>query len=132
VQRDKSVAVIGDWDADGVVSTAIVYYTQAKLGIFPLRGRRIPWTAPGGPRSFPEVLSALTTCPRVLVILDIPYTSEVAEGLREFRSRGCTGKIYYFDHHPSTIDALPELEENLDVEAVVGRSATAVLLRIRL
>lgn len=129
MQPDYSVAVIGDWDADGIVSTAIVYYTQSRLGVFPLRGRRIPFTSPGGPRSFPEVVASLKVCPKVLVVLDIPYTSEVAEGLKSFRGRGCSGRVYYFDHHPSTIDSLPELEDELKVDAVVGRSATAVLLR---
>lgn len=129
MQGDESVVVVGDWDADGVVSTAIVYYTQARLGVFPLRGRRIPWTSPSGPRGFPEVLAGLRACPRVLMVLDIPYTREVAGALREFRGGGCGARIYYFDHHPSTLDALPELEEELDVDVVVGRSATAVLLR---
>ncbi len=129
MQEGSAVAVIGDWDADGVVSSAIIYYTQAKLGVFPLRGRLKPWMAPGGPRSFPEVLASLDWCPQVLVVLDIPYTEEVSGGLRNFRARGCASKIYYFDHHPSTVDSLPELEEELQVEVVVGRSATAVLLR---
>ncbi|MEB3852014.1 MAG: phosphoesterase [Desulfurococcales archaeon] len=123
------VAVIGDWDADGAVSAAIVYYTQAKLGVFPLSGRIKPWLAPSGPRSLPDTIGGLPGCPEVLVILDIPYTEEIAKALRLFRGSGCSGRIYYFDHHPSTIDALPELEDDLHVDAVVGKSATAVLLR---
>jgi hypothetical protein len=129
VEKPPEVAVIGDWDADGAVSAAIVYYTQAKLGVFPLTGRLKPWMAPSGPRSLPETLGGLPGCPRALVILDIPYTPGIADALREFRSAGCVGRIYYFDHHPSTIDALPVLEDELGVDAVVGKSATAVLLR---
>ncbi len=129
VEKKFGTAIIGDWDADGAVSAAIVYYTQAKLGVFPLTRRLRPWMAPSGPRSLPETLGELPGCPEALVILDIPYTAEISGALRAFRESGCVGRIYYFDHHPSTIDALPELEDELSVEAVVGKSATAVLLR---
>jgi oligoribonuclease NrnB/cAMP/cGMP phosphodiesterase (DHH superfamily) len=102
------VAVIADWDADGVVSAALILYSQYSKGVFPLEERTKPCLIPAGPRSIKRVVEE-GKCWEVVVILDIPYTSEVEETIQHLRE--CGARIYYFDHHSSTIEAIRKLEE---------------------
>ncbi|MCE4621302.1 MAG: phosphoesterase [Desulfurococcales archaeon] len=125
---DGKVLVIGDWDADGVVSAAMIVYVQEKLGAYPFKGRVNVDIEPAGPRSIGEVLYQTSGCWEYVVIVDIPFTSEVESFLSEYRSRGCRGAIFYFDHHPSTIENATSIEEKYGVTVVTGRSATSVLL----
>ncbi|WP_460123794.1 phosphoesterase [Stetteria hydrogenophila] len=121
------VVVIADWDADGVVSAAIIKYAQERLGIFPIKGEARVELIPSGPRGFAEALGSVG-CADALVILDIPLTTDVYKALVEYRAR-CSGAIYYFDHHDSTLKGNSELER-LGVKTVLGKSATAVLVRM--
>ncbi len=126
-EEKDSVLIIGDWDADGVVSTSITVYSQEKLGVFPLKGRRKTRIRPAGPRSINEVDEG-KRCWECVVILDIPYTDVVEDFLKDYRSLGCIGKIVYFDHHPSTIENAEKLEKRFAVETFLGKSATSILL----
>jgi len=126
----EKVVVISDWDADGTVSAAIIVYTQEVMGRFPLKGKSRVKLVPSSPRTIGDSMAGLE-CADVLVILDIPYTNDVEKALERFASR-CPGpktRIYYFDHHESTIEKLPELEERFKAFAVVGRSPTSILLK---
>jgi oligoribonuclease NrnB/cAMP/cGMP phosphodiesterase (DHH superfamily) len=127
-ENKERVLVIGDWDADGVISTAITVYAQEKLGVFPLKSRCKVKTEPAGPRSVVEILNRNRRCWDCLVVLDIPYTPSLDDFLREYRALGCAGKIVYFDHHPSTIENARRIEERFAVETFLGKSATSVLL----
>ena len=121
------VAVIADWDADGVVAAALLVYAQEIKGVFPLRERAKVCLIPSGPRSIARLLEE-DRCWENVVLLDIPFTSEVESVISAFRNK-CNSKIYYFDHHKSTIEAMSKLENELGVYVVVGRSPTAVLLQ---
>ena len=127
--RRPRVVVVSDWDSDGVVSAALIVYAQERLGVFPARGKAPVEALPSGPRSFADTLASVG-CPDYLVVLDIPATEEVLGAIRSLREAGCGAQIYYFDHHESTIRAMPELEGALRAKGVVGRSATAVLVRM--
>ncbi len=81
------VLVIGDWDADGVVSAAIIYYLQEKQGKYPVAERLPVELVPSGPRGLKEKLDNVNRSPRVLVILDIPYTRGLEEKLKEFKEK---------------------------------------------
>ena len=127
MKRDECrVAIISDWDADGVVSAALVLYAQAHRGRFPLEEKTRPCLIPAGPRSIKR-LAEEGLCWDVVVILDIPYTPEVEETLRHFKN--CGARIFYFDHHSSTINAMRKLEDELGVFIVVGRNPTSVVLQ---
>ncbi len=120
------VAVIADWDADGVVGAALIYYAQEKRGVFPLRGREKVCLIPAGPRSIVDAVG--DECWEHVVIIDIPLTPEVESVISGLRER-CGAKIYYFDHHAATLQAAPELEEKYDVFVVVGRSSSSVIIK---
>ncbi|MEB3860990.1 MAG: phosphoesterase [Desulfurococcales archaeon] len=122
----ERVLIVADWDADGVVAAALMLYAQERAGRFPLESRIKPDLMPAGPRSISEVLAE--GCWDHVVILDIPYTQEVEAVLSRLR-RECGSKIYYFDHHNTTIENMPLLEERHDAFIVVGRSPTSVIVQ---
>jgi len=126
--QDKCrVAVVADWDADGVVGAALVYYAQEKRGVFPVKGRERVCLIPAGPRSLGDEISG--ECWENLVLVDIPLTDEVMAALSAFKERCPGSRIYYFDHHSSTLQAAAELEDNLGAFVVVGKSPSSVLLK---
>ncbi len=124
--EDCRVAVIADWDADGVVGASLVYYAQEKRGVFPVRGREKVCLIPAGPRSIQEVVGE--GCWEHVVIIDIPFTDEVASALSVLRER-CSPRIYYFDHHASTLESVARLEDEYGAYVVVGKSPSAVILK---
>ncbi|MEB3844666.1 MAG: phosphoesterase [Desulfurococcales archaeon] len=125
--QECEVAIIADWDADGVVSAALLLYAQEVKGVFPLKKRTKVCLIPSGPRSITKIKES-GECWPIIVILDIPYTQEVDEVLNHLKEH-CGSKIYYFDHHKTTIEAMPKIEEKYNVYVVVGRSPTSVLLQ---
>jgi single-stranded DNA-specific DHH superfamily exonuclease len=126
MHKDCKVAVIADWDADGVVSAALALFAQHSKGVFPLKERTKPCLIPSGPRSIKRI-EEQNLCWPVVMILDVPFTSEVEEVIKYLRD--CGAKIYYFDHHSSTIEAARMLDEEYGVFVVVGRSPTSVILQ---
>ena len=122
----SEVYVLGDWDADGVVSAAEVVYAQRTLGIYPLRRRCSVVARPAGPRSVEEVVDDVVGAkPEALVVLDIPYNQRVAELFRRARAAGTY--VVYVDHHLSTIFKSGEVEKLVD-ELIAGKSPTALLV----
>ena len=129
VKTAERVGVIGDWDADGVVSAAMIVYSQEVIGRFPLNGRNRVRLLPSSPRTLPDSIVDLD-CHDAVVILDIPYTRDVEKAL-EYLASICGGssKIYYFDHHSSTIENVGVIEERFDAYIVVGRSPTSIIVK---
>lgn len=125
--EDCKVAVIADWDADGVVGAALIYFAQEKRGVFPVENTRGKvCLIPAGPRSIVEEVG--DRCWERVVIVDIPLTNEVESVIAGLKEK-CNAKIYYFDHHPSTLSKVGELEEKYGVFGVVGRSSSAVIIK---
>ena len=126
IDDECKVAVIADWDADGVVGASLIYYAQEKRGVFPVKGAREKvCLVPSGPRSILESIGG--KCWEHVVIIDIPLTVEVEEALAKLKE--CGAKIYYFDHHESTLKRMAELEEKYGVFGVIGKSSSAVIIK---
>ena len=121
------VLIVGDWDADGVVASAEIVYAQEVLGAFPVKGKAAIELRPAGPRTFSSVVS--NGCWDYVIILDVPFTQDVETGLETLLKGPCKPKIYYFDHHKSTLDKASYLEEKFNVEAFVGLSPTSSLVK---
>ncbi len=123
------VFVIADWDADGATAAAMIYYAQKFKGIYPIRGKVEVGLAPSGPRGFTDTLKEFLIqycCPKVLVVLDIPFTDKVYTTLLEF-SRTCKdSRIVYIDHHYSTMYSSIKLYK-LTEEVYLGHKPTAIL-----
>ncbi|MET1101528.1 MAG: DHH family phosphoesterase [Pyrodictiaceae archaeon] len=123
------VAVIADWDADGATSSAMIYYAQYHKGKYPLEGRHEVSLEPSGPRGFPDAVKNILErggCPRVLLVLDIPFVDAIYNTLVDLYSK-CKGlRIVYIDHHYSTIYSSEKLYR-LTEEVIVGHRPTALL-----
>lgn len=120
------MVILGDWDADGVVSAAELLYAQRNLGLYPIKKRCNVMVRPVGPRSIEEVADEILSVePRVIALVDIPFTTSVGKFLREAKSRSIS--LVYIDHHLSTIFKSKELEKIVD-ELIVGKVPTALLV----
>ncbi|BAN90845.1 hypothetical protein [Aeropyrum camini] len=128
--RLKKVVIVADWDADGVVSAAEIYYSQKYREAFPHRGKALVEMEPSGPRGFQEKAGSLG-CGDIVVILDIPYTEEVKAGLKTYLE-SCGEKIesmLYFDHHDSTLKRSRELEAEFGILLFYGVMPTSLIVR---
>lgn len=120
------VAVIGDWDADGVVSTAEIVYSQGVLGVFPVRGTRDVFAVPTSVRHVDgAVKEILDRGANYVVFLDIAYSRYMDRALSLLKSRGVG--VLYIDHHISTAIHMDSIRPCVDV-VVVGRTSTAMLV----
>lgn len=124
----RKVVITADWDADGVVSAAQIYYSQVHLGKFPVKSKNVNVQAiPSGPRSIIERVERFE-CGDYLVILDIPFTENVKSALEQYRARCPEAEILYFDHHEATINNLRYLEDSLKVKGFVGKTPTSIIV----
>ncbi|MGC9071147.1 MAG: phosphoesterase [Acidilobus sp.] len=126
-ERRPRVLIVGDWDADGVIAAAEINYSQETLGVFPVRGKAEVELRPAGPRSFQAAVSG--GCWDYLIILDIPFTQDVESGLDALFNGGCKPKVYYFDHHRTTLEKASYIEEKYNAVAFVGVSPTSILVK---
>lgn len=108
------VLVIGDWDADGVVASALIKYSQEYLGIYPFNMKIKVLALPATPRSLKSILEGVRECPRALVVLDLPYVKGIEKTLKNFKNVCKEVKIIYVDHHISTFNNVKKLEYCVD------------------
>ncbi len=126
--------IIGDWDADGVIASAEIVYAQEVLGLFPAKCKCPIELAPASPRTLQSVLEGYRgSCWCCLVLLDIPFTNDVESALEAFmsaqQSLGCKPRLYYFDHHKTTLESATKIEEKYSGLVFVGVSPTSVLVK---
>ena len=105
------VYVLGDWDADGLVSSALVKYSQESLGLYPLSSKYVVKAAPTTSRNLGKVLRDISRCPKALVLLDLPYVRSLERVLKGFKKVCKDTLIIYVDHHISTFDNVDKLEK---------------------
>ena len=122
----SSVVIVADWDADGVIASAQLVYVQERLGLFPVRSRVPVELIPSGPRGFREKVEG--RCWDHVMVVDIPFTDDVSEGLSSV-ARRCRFKLYYFDHHRSTMESSNVIERVYGGLVVTGNAPTSVLVR---
>ena len=125
-----SIVIVGDWDADGVVSTAEVVYAQEYLGIYPLKERRKTVVTPATPRDLETRVTKIlqyeqSKCIDALVVLDIAYRKGLENFFKKIRNR--VRKVVYIDHHLSTAVHASKLETVTD-ELIVGKAPTTLLV----
>ncbi len=125
----EDVIVIADWDADGVVSAAMILYAQQYQGKYPLKGKRSVALRPATPRTLAQALrwEPSYECPEVIMFLDIPYVKHNYKIILDVKRRCGRTRIVYIDHHLSTIHNAHSLEKLVD-EVIVGYSSTALLV----
>lgn len=112
------VAVFGDWDADGIIASAVIVSSQKYGNIYPINGEALVEYTPAEPLYLSRVLSK-SMCYDALVILDIPLIDPVLSVLRTYRSGCSSSRIIYIDHHISSHEKLEDLYGLVD-EPLIG------------
>lgn len=121
-----SLAVVGDWDADGVVSAAQIFYSQSVLGVYPLRNKRNVLLIPASVRSVVNVVKEIVESDiGYVVFLDIAYSNYMDKALSILYSKGI--KVLYVDHHISTEIHVNIIKPKVE-DMIIGRTSTAMLV----
>ncbi len=118
--KGEEGVVVGDWDADGAVSTAIVLYLQSSQ-VFPLEERVETHVFPSSGREVLGLFRRFHGCPRYVALLDLPYTPEVQQVLERLRRECSETRVVYVDHHLTSLENLGFLREHTSFVRV-GRS----------
>ncbi|HEW64431.1 hypothetical protein [Fervidicoccus fontis] len=109
----EDALIIGDWDADGAVSAAILSYMQNSRA-YPSNKKLVVYVRPSGPRELRKVMNDYSGCPEFIAFLDIPYIQENF-GIFEDIKKSCPNtQVIYVDHHFSTIDNVEVLRKFID------------------
>ncbi len=122
------VFIGGDWDADGLVATALLVYSQEKLGVYPLNTTAVVDKKPVDPERLRFIFGDLNGVYDLIVFLDLPYTNNVPRVLRILKKHFGVKKIMYIDHHISTIMNKEKLEEVADEVIVDRRNPTSAIV----
>ncbi len=119
-RRLPVVAVFGDWDADGIIASAVIVSSQRYGRIYPVDGDALVEYTPAEPLYLSKTLSRdLSRCYDVLVVLDIPIIDPIFGSLKIYRSRCGSSRIIYADHHISSHEKLEDLYGLVD-EPLIG------------
>ncbi|MET1159917.1 MAG: phosphoesterase [Thermoprotei archaeon] len=122
------VFIAGDWDADGVVSTALMTYSQEKLGMYPLKSKAVVYKKPVDLENIETIFRDLRGKYELVVFLDIPFSNKVFGILKLLRQHFNIEKIMYVDHHLSTVNNAGLLSEVVDIVIVKQGVSTSRLV----
>ncbi len=127
-ERVKRVLIAGDWDADGVISAALVYYAQAKLGKYPYEAKAVVDMKPLDPERFTRILTSLDAMYDAVIMLDIPFFHRLPNILKLLKEHMGVGEIIFVDHHLSSHTNRRLLEKYVD-KLILGEQPTAAIIR---
>ncbi|MEM1794080.1 MAG: phosphoesterase [Desulfurococcaceae archaeon] len=127
MQLAGRILVISDWDADGVVASALAYYSQSIACKYPVEECCKVDLKPVEPLNIYSSLSKLSESYEAVMFLDIPFLSKVASLFKMLREHFNVGRLIYIDHHISTISFESELRKLCD-EIHVSLEATSTIL----
>ncbi|MEZ0290499.1 MAG: hypothetical protein ABWJ42_05350 [Sulfolobales archaeon] len=119
----RDVAVIADWDADGVVSSAVILYAQRYESVYPLKRKSDIEFYPSEPLGGFKILDKIS-CYESVVFLDLPLISVSEEYMRRYKSKCEDSKIIFIDHHLSSHKNLNTLAKYVD-EPLIGYNPTS-------
>lgn len=127
--RDMRVLVLGDWDADGVVASALLLYAQKYLKKYPVESDVEVDKSPVDPNKLKYVLSStISDKHKVVVLLDIPYSEVLANIIRLLKTHFDVSRVIFIDHHIASIQRVSEISSIVDEVVVDYRKPTSLLL----
>ena len=121
------VFIAGDWDADGIVSSALLLYAQEKVGKYPIEGKAIVDLKPMDPERLRFLLKEVRANYDAVVFLDIPYIKGLENLLNILKRHFAVKKIVFIDHHISTLNNEFRLRKVVD-ELYVSQEPTCTIL----
>lgn len=124
----KKVLVLGDWDSDGVISTALIEYTQKHLKKYPLEEDVEFHKTPVDPDRVKYILSQIKDNYYAVVFLDIPYSDTLGNIVKMLKLHFGVQQVIFVDHHIASLHRVNEVKSNFDVAVVDFRKPTAALL----
>jgi hypothetical protein len=128
VEKKRKILVLGDWDADGVVATALLTYSQEYAKKYPVEGDVELVKQPIDPDRLRYLLSQVKESYEIVYFLDTPY-SEVLDGVvKLLRQHFGVGRVVFVDHHIASVQRVGELRKVFDEVFVDYRRPTSVIL----
>jgi single-stranded DNA-specific DHH superfamily exonuclease len=126
--RKSRVLVLGDWDADGVVATALLTYAQEYLKTYPLEEEVKVDKMPIDPDKLKYIISSISEEYSVVVILDIPYSEVLGNVVRILKTHFGISRAVFIDHHIASVQKHSEISRVIDEVIVDFKKPTSVLL----
>jgi len=128
VEKRKKVLILGDWDADGVVATASLVYSQEILRKYPLEGDVDVEKIPVDPDRLKFLLGKLGGSYNYVYFLDIPYSEAVSGIVKLLKQHFGVERVVIVDHHIASVQKINELRSIFDEVLVDYKKPTSVLL----
>ncbi|MEM1627722.1 MAG: phosphoesterase [Desulfurococcaceae archaeon] len=122
------VFVTGDWDADGVIATALIVYGQEKMGKYPFEANAIVTKVPLDPDRTKYFLSDFSGGYDVVVFLDIPYNEILGNIMKMLKEHFGVSKIVFIDHHITSLQRIDEVKTHADEVLVDYKKPTSMLV----
>ncbi|MFZ8823448.1 MAG: phosphoesterase [Desulfurococcales archaeon] len=112
------VAIFGDWDADGIIASAVITNSQKYGNVYPIRGEALVDLEPAEPYRLSLRFTEIS-CYDAIVVVDIPIIDPMLEKIKGYKERCKYTKIIYIDHHISSHEYIEILYEVVD-EPLIG------------
>lgn len=128
VSNKRKILVLGDWDADGVVATALMTYSQEYAKKYPFDGEAVLVKMPVDPDRVKYMLSQIREEYDAVYFLDIPYSETLGNIARLMKTHFGVKKIVFIDHHIASMQRINDLKNVFDEFIVDYRKPTTVLL----
>ncbi|MEM0004389.1 MAG: phosphoesterase [Desulfurococcaceae archaeon] len=127
-EKKQKVLILGDWDADGVVATALLTYSQEYAKKYPIQGNVELVKMPIDPDRIKYLLSQVKDSFNLVYFLDIPYSEILGNITKMMKNHFGVEKAVFADHHIASVQRISDLRDVFDEVIVDYRRPTSVLI----
>ncbi|MEM4481818.1 MAG: phosphoesterase [Desulfurococcaceae archaeon] len=127
-QEKRKLLILGDWDADGVVASALIVYSQEYAKKYPIEGDVLVEKVPVDPDRLKYILSQVQANYQTIILLDIPYSEVLGNIVKMLKAHFGATHVIFIDHHIASAQKINELKTIMDETIVDSRKPTSVLL----
>lgn len=128
MERKRKILALGDWDADGVVATALLTYSQEYAKKYPVEGDVELVKQPIDPDRLRYLLSQVKESYEIVYFLDTPYSEVLGGVVKLLKQHFGVGRVVFVDHHIASVQRVSELRKVFDEVFVDYRRPTSVIL----